>query len=90
MDVGHGEDQAFIQAKNQAVEGEEEHAAAQAPGVIEDGLGLLNAEDAGQAAGLGRADEAGLLPNTCRVKNLRLYRSSLTPLQECWAFIWVK
>jgi len=28
MDIGHGGDQAFIQAKNQAVEGEEEHAAA--------------------------------------------------------------
>jgi hypothetical protein len=28
MDVGQGEDQAFIQAKNQAVEGEEEHAVA--------------------------------------------------------------
>jgi len=30
--------------------------------VIEDGLGLLNADDVGQAAGLGWADEAGHLP----------------------------
>lgn len=30
--------------------------------MIEDGLGLLNADDVGQAAGLGWADEAGHLP----------------------------
>ena len=59
VDIADLKSQTFTQAQSEAVESEEEHPVAENAGSSEDPLGLLDADDVGQALALGRLDQAG-------------------------------